>query len=73
VSKASTLPSVGSARLPCTACIERSLFHHGGPASKKGTWPFPSSSFLLCQVLKHIPKTSFGPLHWRRNVYVFAD
>jgi hypothetical protein len=60
-------------RLPFTARIERPLFHRGGSASKKGTWPLPSSSFLLCQVLKHIPTTSFGPLYVRRMVYVFAD
>jgi len=29
-------------RLPVTARIERPLFHRGGSASKKGTWPLPA-------------------------------
>ena len=41
-------------RLPFTARIERPLFHRGGSASKKGTWPlslpiFPSSFFPYLQ------------------------
>jgi len=32
----------GVARLSFTARIERPLFHRGGSASKKGTWPLPS-------------------------------
>jgi len=44
-------------RLPFTARIERPLLDRGGSASKKGTWPLPSSSFLLSQVLKHISDT----------------
>ena len=40
-------------RLPFTARIERPPLYRGGSASKKGTWPLPSCSFLLCQVLKH--------------------
>ena len=31
--------------------------------SKKSTWPLPSSSFLLCQMLKHISDTSSGALY----------
>ena len=32
-------------RLPFTARIERAPFHRARSASKKGTWPLPSSSF----------------------------
>ena len=31
--------------MPFTARIERAPFHRARSASKKGTWPFPSSSF----------------------------
>jgi hypothetical protein len=42
----SSLPLVkGVARLPFTARIERAQFHRARSASKKGTWPLPSSSF----------------------------
>jgi len=37
----------GWPRLPFIACIERPLLHRGGSASKKGTWPLPSSFFTL--------------------------
>ena len=56
-----------------TARIERAPSERARSASKKDGWLLPSSSFLLCQVLKHTSDTPSGDSYKRRNLYVFAD
>jgi hypothetical protein len=47
-----------------TARIERPLFHRGGSASKKDTWPLLPPLFLSCQdVMMGAVSQSEGGIH----------